>query len=104
MQLINKYLEKVDIYSPARENSDYIGTKSAPKLLGYVYADIQPVTEEIVGNESGKTVKSKVKLILRADAGVKCGDLAAISSKTPDWEITEVKQFTDHISATAVHL
>jgi len=104
VQLINSRLERVDIYSPDREKSAYIGTKSAPKLLGYVYADIQPITEEITENESGKTVKKRVRLILRPDAGVKCGDLAAVYSKTPDWEITEVKQFSSHISATAVHL
>jgi len=104
VQLINSRLERVDVYSPDREKSSYIGTKAAPKLLGYVYADIQPLMEEITENESGKTIKKRVKLLLRPDAGVKCGDLVAVYGKSPDWEIREVRQFSGHVSATAVHL
>lgn len=104
MQLIGSRLERVDIYAPDREQDSYIGTKSVPKLLGYVYADIQPLTDEISEGESGKIVKKRVKLILRPDAGVQCGDLAAVYGDSPVWEITEVKRFSEHISATAVHL
>lgn len=104
MQLIGRRLERVDIYTPDREKDSYIGTKSAPKLLGYVYADIQPLTDEISEGESGKIVKKRVKLILRPDAGVQCGDLAAVYGDSPVWEIKEVKRFSEHISATAVHL
>ncbi len=104
MQLISSRLERVDIYSPHRESSSYIGTEAAPKLLGYVYADIQPLSEEISQGESGKIVKKRVRLILRPDAGVQCGDLAAVYGSSPDWEITEVKKFSGHASATAVHL
>lgn len=104
MQLINNRLERVDIYSCDRQESSYIGTQSAPKLLGFVYADIQPLAEEIIEGESGKNIKKRVKLILRPDAGVKCGDLAAVYGSSPDWEITEIRQFSGHLSATAVHL
>ena len=104
MQLINNRLERVDIYSPDRESGGYVGTKSAPKLLGYVYAHVEPVTEELSQGESGKTEKKSVKLILRPDAGVKCGDLAALQKGLPVWEITEVRRFSQHISAAAVHL
>ena len=104
MQLINSRLERVDIYSPDRESNGYVGTKSTPRLLGYVYAHIQPVTEEITDGESGKTEKKQAKLILRPDAGVKCGDLAALEKGLPIWEITEVRRFSQHISATVVHL
>ena len=104
MQLINGRLERVDIYSPDRQENGYIGTESAPKLLGFVYADIQPLSEEITEGESGKIVRKRVKLILRPDAGVKCGDLAALYNGTPDWEITAVRRFSEHLSATAVHL
>lgn len=104
MQLISSRLERVDIYTPHREQDSYIGTKSAPKLLGYVYADIQPLTDEISEGESGKIIRKRVKLILRPDAGVQCGDLAAVYGDSPVWEITEVRRFSEHISATAVHL
>lgn len=104
MQLISSRLERVDIYTPERVQDSYIGTKSAPKLLGFVYADIQPLADEISEGESGKIIKRRVKLILRPDAGVQCGDLASVYGDAPVWEITEVKRFSEHISATAVHL
>ena len=104
MQLINGRLERVDIYSKGRQESGYIGTESAPTLLGFVYADIQPLSDEVTEGESGRIVRKRVKLILRPDAGVQCGDLAAVYGGTPDWEITEIKRFSEHMTVTAVHL
>lgn len=104
MQLINGRLERVDIYSNVRQESTYIGTEPAPTLLGFVYADIQPLSDEVTEGESGRIVRKRVKLILRPDAGVQCGDLAAVYGDTPDWEITEIKHFSEHMTVTAVHL
>lgn len=104
MQLVQNRLRRIDIYTVSAEDSDYIGTKSVPKLLGYVYADIHPVWSKLFEGRDGKSEKQSVKLILRPDAGVKCGDLAAVYSNLPDFEITEVKLFSSHISATAVRL
>ena len=104
MQLIRNRLQRVDIYAPSRTDSGYIGTKSEPTLLGYVYADIMPIKSELSDDRGGKTEKNTVKLILRPDAGVKCGDLAAIFGSGPCWEITEVRKFAEHISAKAVKL
>ncbi|MBQ7834995.1 MAG: hypothetical protein IJ385_04365 [Ruminiclostridium sp.] len=104
MQLVQSRLRRVDIYTVSAEDSDYIGTKPVPKLLGYVYADIQPVSSKLFEGRDGKSEKQSVKLILRPDAGVKCGDLAAVYSDLPDFEVTEVKFFSNHISATAVRL
>ncbi len=104
MQLIRNRLERIDIYSPVSKPDGYIGTTVKPELLGYVYADIQPVSEELSEERNGKTEKKSVKLILRPDAGVKCGDLAAIYSKSPNFEIKEIKRFSSHISVTAVTL
>ena len=104
MQLISSRLERIDIYTPVREQDSYIGTRLSPRLLGYVYADIQPVSDEISEGESGKIIRKRVKLILRPDAGVQCGDLAAVYGDSPVWEITEIRRFSEHISATAVHL
>ena len=104
MQLVNRRLERVDVYSPDRRKNGYIGTESAPELLGFVYADIQPVAEEIIEDESGKICRKRVKLLRRPDAGVQCGDRVAVYGNAPDWEITEIKRFSGHISAMAVHL
>lgn len=104
MQLIQNRLQRVDIYSPARIESGYIGTKCEPTLLGYVYADISPASSKLSEERGGKKEEESVKLILRPDAGVKCGDLAAIYSSSPNFEIREIKRFSGHISARAVRL
>ena len=104
MQLIQSRLKKVDIYAVDSEESAYIGSKPVPALLGFVYADIQQIKSNTSEERAGKREKKSLRLILRKDAGVKCGDLAGIYADAPDFEITEVKQFSDHISATAVAL
>ena len=104
MQLVRNRLKRVDIYTVSAENSDYIGTKPSPKLLGYVYAEIQNVSAVLSDERNGKSEKETVRLILRPDAGMRCGDYAAVYCNSPDFEITEVKRFSSHISATAVRL
>lgn len=104
MQLIQSRLKKVDIYTVAAKESDYIGSKPVPNLLGFVYADIQQIKSSTADERAGKREKKSLRLILRRDAGVKCGDLAGVYGDEPDYEITEVNHFPDHISATAVML
>lgn len=103
MDMIQNRLERIDIYGREEKESGYIGKTVKPKLLGYVYANIQPLSEKLTEERSGKTLRKSVKLILRPDAGVKCGDFVAVYSKNPNFEITEIKRFHDHISATAVN-
>ncbi len=102
MQMITNRLERVDIYSAEVEKDGYIGTKPKPVLLGFVYADIQPVTEETFEERGGKVVKKQVKLIARSDAGVKCGDMIAVRCKSPNFRITEIRRYSTHSSVTAV--
>ncbi len=102
--MIQSRLKQVDIFSPTREASGYVGTKMKPTLLGFVYADIQPVTDEISEEMAGITNKKKIKLILRPDAGVQCGDLAAVYGKSPDFTVTEIKHYSTHMAVTAVSL
>lgn len=104
MQLIQSRLKKVDIYTAGKTESSYIGSETAPLLLGFVYADVQRIKNSTAAERGGKREKKSLRLILRKDAGVKCGDLAGVYGNTPDFEITEVQQFSDHISATAVAL
>lgn len=100
MQLIRSRLKRIDIYSPTRAADDYIGTKTSPTLLGYVYANIQHLPDELSLENGGRTVKRRAKLYLRRDAGVQCGDLAAVYSAKPDSRITEVQRRGDYLAAT----
>ncbi len=104
MQLLQSRLKRVDIYNVDCAATDYIGSAPVPVLLGFVYADIQRVKSGTAEERQGKREKKTLRLILCKDAGVKCGDLAGIYGDEPDYEITEVQHFSDHISATAVKL
>ena len=101
MQLIQKRLKRVDIYSAGKSDSGYIGKRPEPTLLGFVYADVQPLEEEIKEELSGTAQYSKAKLFMRPDAGVKCGDYAAVFGNTPDCRITEIKRGSCGLSALA---
>ncbi len=101
MQLINRRLKRVDIYSPNEIKSDYIGKKNEPLLLGFVYADVQPEPDSLERNRSGVSVYKSAKLYMRADAGVKVGDYAAVFSDSPDTRITEIKHRPDFMIAKA---
>lgn len=100
MQLIRSRLKRIDIYSPKRAADDYIGTKAAPVLLGYVYADIQHLPDELNRENGGNIVKRRAKLYCRRDAGVQCGDLAAVFSAKPDCRVTNIKRAGDCLIAT----
>lgn len=100
MQLIRSRLKRIDIYSSARAADEYIGTKAAPELLGYVYADIQHYPDELNLENGGRTVKRRAKLFCRRDAGIQCGDLAAVYSKKPDCRVTSVKRTGEYLLAT----
>lgn len=90
MQLIRRNLKRIDIYSPETEGSGYIGKKLKPKLLGYVNAEVQPDEETSEERAEGFSVYTTARLYMRPDAGVKCGDLAAVFSDKPDCRITAV--------------
>ena len=90
MQLVRRNLKRIDIYSPETVESGYIGKKLTPKLLGYVNAEVQPDEETSEKRTEGFSVYTTARLYMRPDAGVKCGDLAAVFSDKPDCRITAV--------------
>ncbi len=104
MQLIRSRLRRIDIYSPVRTADDYIGTKAAPALLGFVYADVQQLPDELNEENGGQSVKRRAKLYCRRDAGVQCGDLAAVYSAKPDCRVIAVRRAVDYLTATVEHL
>lgn len=97
-------LKKIDIYSPEEVSDGYVGTKTQPKLLGYVYADVQANTEALQDRREGTAARRSVRLFLRPDAGIKCGDLAAVYGTSPDSRITEVRRAREYVAATAERL
>lgn len=96
-------LRKIDIYAAEETESGYIG-KTVPKRLGYVYADVQSDICAAERAREGTAEKAGVRLFLRPDAGIKCGDLAAVYGKTPDNRITEVRRTRDYAAAVAERL
>ena len=104
MNPVQKNLKRVNIFSPDRTDSGYVGKKTVPKLLGYVYAEVFPASEKISGERRGQTGSCGATLILRKCAGVSCGDLAGIYGDDPDSRVTEIIRSPKHITARTVRL
>lgn len=98
MQMTQKRLKKVNIYSSASADSGYVGTKTVPSPLGFVYAEVYPSAETFTHERSGGRVNKGATLILRKEAGVRCGDLAAVFGNAPDSRIAEVRRFPEHLT------
>ena len=101
MQLIRKNLKRIDIYAPDKEESGYVGKKLSPRLLGYINAEVQPEELKIAEKTEGLSVYTAARLYMRPDAGVKCGDLAAVFGSKPDCRITSVMPTRDYLMARA---
>ena len=101
MQLIRKNLKRIDIYAPDKEESGYVGKKLSPRLLGYINAEVQPEELKIAEKTEGLSVYTAATLYMRPDAGVKCGDLAAVFGSKPDCRITSVMPTRDYLMARA---
>ncbi|MCM1333572.1 MAG: hypothetical protein NC084_08895 [Bacteroides sp.] len=97
-------VKKIDIYSPGEVADPYLGTRIEPRLLGYVYADVQGNAETLENLREGTRERRGVRLFLRPDAGIKCGDLAAVYGKAPDSRIIEVRRAGEYVAATAERL
>lgn len=98
MQLTQKRLKRVNIFQNRLSDSGYIGKKKVPVLLGFVYAEVFPQKETLSSEMSGERTSRGNVMILRADAGVKCGDLAGIYGEQPDSRVLEVIRRPDHIT------
>lgn len=101
MQLIRRNLKRIDIYAPDKADSGYVGKKLSPRLLGYINAEVQPEELKIAEKTEGLSVYAAAKLYMRPDAGVKCGDLAAVFGSKPDCRITSVIPTRDYLMARA---
>ena len=69
-----------------------------PSPIGFVYAEVLASPEKFSRTRNGNSSDSGVTLILRKEAGVKCGDLAGISGNKPDSRIVEVKRYPGHLT------
>ena len=99
MRLTERMVRKVNIFSPVLRGTGYVGRKNTPSPVGFVYAEVFPEKEQLSQERGGMRESSGAVLILRRDAGVKCGDLAGVFGDSPDSRVTEVTVFPSHISA-----
>ncbi len=98
MQMTQRLLKRVNIYSAVSRDSGYVGTKSVPVPLGFVYAEVFPSPDKYSRTRNGSRTDSGAVLILRREAGVKCGDLAAVRGNEPDSRVVEVKRYPGHLT------
>ncbi len=104
MQMTQRNLKRVNIYASRSADGGYIGKKTVPECLGFVYANVFPDTDKLVSERNGKTVNSGATLILRRGAGVCCGDLAGIYGEEPDSRVLEVSRYPGHITVRTERL
>lgn len=99
MQLTRRNLKRIDIYAPDKAESGYVGRKLSPRLLGYINAEVQPDELKALEKTEGLSVYTAARLYMRPDAGVRCGDLAAVFGSKPDCRVTSVMPTRDYLMA-----
>lgn len=104
MQRTQRLLRKINIFAPAQQDSGYVGRKTVPELVGYVYAEVFPEKSLLKDERDGKNTAAGATLILRRDAGVKCGDLAAVYGEYADSRVVEASIFPDHLTVRTERL
>lgn len=104
MQLTRSNLRRVNIFSLCDDGSGYIGRKTKPKPLGFVYAEVFPEKETLKSEREGRKTVSGATMILRRGAGVSCGDLAGIFGDAPDSRITEISRYPSHTTVRTERL
>lgn len=104
MQLTQKALRRVNIFSVAGTDSGYVGKTPSPELIGFVYANVLSPKESLSKDRRGQTVSSGATLILRKDAGVSCGDLAGVFGEAPDSRVLEISRYPGHITVRTERL
>lgn len=98
MQLTQKRLKRVNIFSTDTAEGGYVGKKQVPRPLGFVYAEVLPEKEQLCDERNGRKTKTGATLILRRGAGVSCGDLAGVYGDDPDSRVLEVRRCPSHIT------
>lgn len=98
MQRTQRMLRKVSVYSPAETDSGYVGRRVVPDRVGFVYAEVFPDKSELSDERDGKRKKDGATLVLRRDAGVKCGDFMGVYSESPDSRVTAASIYPGHLT------
>lgn len=98
MQRTQTRLRKINVYSPAEKDSGYVGRTVVPEPVGYVYAEVFPEKSVLTDERDGKRTNAGATLVLRRDAGVKCGDYMGVYSESPDSRVTEASLYPGHLT------
>ena len=98
MQRTQSRLRKINIYAPSAEDSGYVGKKVIPALVGYVYAEVFPERTSLSDERGGMSVSRSATLVLRRDAGVKCGDYMGIYGDAPDSRVVDTAVYPGHLT------
>ena len=98
MQRTQSRLRRINVYSPRETAGGYVGKQIVPELVGYVYAEVFPGKSVLSDERDGRRTEYGATLVLRRDAGVKCGDYMGIYGETPDSRVTEASVYPGHLT------
>lgn len=100
MRLMNKLLKNLRFFRMEEKASDYVGTEKVIDEIGVFPAQVE-YTSRVERGNNGLERQSAVKLYMPADVPIKIGDGFCISGCTPEYIITSVISFVDHIIVEA---
>ncbi len=104
MQMTQRSLRRINIFSPSETPGDYVGTKIVPELIGFVYAEVFPDKSVLTDERDGKRTSAGATLIMRREAGVKCGDLASVYGEDADSRVVEARLYPGHLTVRTERL
>ncbi len=104
MQRTQNRLRKVNVFAPCASPSGYVGRKIVPEPVGFVYAEVFYGKSVLKDERDGKRTEDGATLILRREAGVKCGDYMGIYSDAPDSRVTETSIYPGHLTVRTVRI
>lgn len=100
MRLMNRLLKSVKFFRMKEIPSDYVGTEKVIDEIGIFPAQVEYISAVEQGN-NGLEKKSAAKLYMPSDVPIKIGDGFCIRGGVPEYMITSVIEFTDHIIVEA---
>lgn len=104
MQRTQRLLRKVNIFAPSETAGNYVGKKIVPELVGFVYAEVFPEKSELKDERDGKRTTAGATLIMRREAGVKCGDLASVYGDEADSRVISAQIYPGHLTVRTERL
>ena len=100
MRLMNNLLKKLRFFRMEEIPSDYVGTEKVVADIGTFPAQVEYTSRTEQGT-NGLERRSVAKLYMPSDIPIKIGDGFCITGGVPEYMISSVTEYRDHIVVEA---